>query len=264
MFVFLSKFLPLLVYPLGMACILIVLGLVLWKKPRLQKSLILIALSILILAGNRWVAFGLTRGLESQYRPPEQIPQVEAIVVLGGGTEAGASPRSAVEVNGAGDRVIQAARLYREGVAPVVLLSGGSITWLSDRPSTPASEMSELMLFFGVPQDALWLQPDSQNTHEDALFSARILHDHGIQKIVLVTSAQHMPRSVALFEAQGLEVVPAPVDYSISDYEWRELWQFKPAAVLINLLPSAGNLNMTTNCLKEYLGIFIYRLQGWM
>ena len=84
MFVFLSKFLPLLVYPLGLACIFIILALVLSKHPRMRYAALWVALLVLWIGGNRWVSSSLTRSLETRYLAPETIPAVEAIVVLGG------------------------------------------------------------------------------------------------------------------------------------------------------------------------------------
>jgi len=124
--------------------------------------------------------------------------------------------------------------------------------------------MADLMQLIGIPDEALWLQPRSQNTYEDALYSGEILRAKGIQKIILVTSAQHMPRSVALFEHQGFEVIPAPTDYTVTESNWQDLWQPNPASQIINLLPTADNLGLTTSSLKEYLGILIYHLQGWL
>lgn len=264
MFVFLSKFLPLLIYPLGLACVLIILALVFSKRRRVRTAALWAALIVLWLGGNRWVSSSLTRSLETQYRPPETFPKVEAIVVLGGGTESSGSPRSGVELNGAGDRLLQAARLYREGAAPTVLLSGGNITWLGNRPSTPAEEMEEILLFLGVPQEALVLQTKSQNTYEDAVYSAEILRAKGIEEVILVTSAAHMPRSVALFEKQGIKVIPAPADFNVPDYEWQNLWQGNFATQVINFLPNAGSISQTTSSLKEYIGIWVYKLRGWL
>jgi uncharacterized SAM-binding protein YcdF (DUF218 family) len=263
MFVFLSKFLPLFVYPLGLACVLLVLALI-RSSVRNKQFLISGALILLWLGGNRWVAYSLARSLEWRYLPPKDIPQAEAIVVLGGGTEAPSYPRLFVEVNGAGDRVLFAARLYKQGKAPYILLSGGYITWLSQRGSTPAEEMADLMALMGIPSEALWLQPRSQNTHEDAVFSAEILRQKGVHRIILVTSAQHMPRSVALFKHQGFEVIPAPTDYNVTENTWRELWQFDLPSLIINLLPTADNLGLTTSSLKYYLGMLICRFQGWL
>lgn len=263
MFIFLSKFLPLLVYPVGLTCVLIILALIL-KKEAFRKIVIWLALIVLFVGGNRWVAMSLTRSLEQQYLPPQVYPSVEAIVVLGGGTESYAPPRSGVELNGAGDRLVQAVRLYRKGVSTRILVSGGNITWLGGRPSTPADEMKEILLFMGVPEDSILIQPDSQNTYEDALYTAEMLDELGIQEIVLVTSAAHMPRSVGLFEEQGLEVIPSPADYSVPDYAWQELWLGDIPSQLINIIPNAGSLSQTTSSLKEYIGWLVYRMRGWL
>ncbi len=260
MFVFLSKFLPLLIYPLGLACLLILISLILRISLTWKKRLVLFALLLLWLGGNRWVAYSLTYSLERKITPPSELPAADVILVLGGGTESFDAPRSGVEVNGAGDRVIHAVRLYRKGVAPFLLLSGGNIEWLSSRTTTPADEMKELMVFMGVPESALILQDQSQNTAEDVHFSTKIIREKGFEKIILVTSAQHMPRSMALFRAAGLEVIPSPADYSITDVEWRALWRVNFPAFLINLLPNAGYLSMTTTSLKEYLGLLVYSL----
>lgn len=264
MFVFLSKFLPLLVYPLGLACVLILIGLVFSHARAVRTLMMWGALLVLVVGGNRWVSASLARSLETQVAPVLPVPQADMIVVLGGGTESFGPPRAAVELNGAGDRVLYAARLYREGVAPRLLLSGGNITWLDSRPSTPAEEMKDVLIFLGVPEDALVLQSESQNTYEDALFSKRILRDEGIKRIVLITSAMHMPRSKALFEKMGIEVIPAPADYSVPDYVWQDLWHGDFPAQVINLLPSVGSLSQTTNALKEYFGYWMYQLRGWI
>jgi uncharacterized SAM-binding protein YcdF (DUF218 family) len=261
MLVFLSKFLPLFVYPLGLACLLLGLALVLYRLPRLRTALIAAALLILIVGGNRWVAVSLVRSLEWRYLPPRELPRAEAIVVLGGGTEPAQAPRSSTEVNGGGDRVLQAARLYRQGSAPHILLSGGNITWMDSRSATPAQDMAELLQLMGVPPEALWLQDASRNTSEDALYSSRMLKEKGILRVVLVTSAMHMPRSVALFARQGIEVIPAPADYTVTEAEWQDLAHPNLPSFLLDLVPTASNLEATSGVLKEYIGMAVYRLQ---
>ena len=264
MFVFLSKFLPLLVYPLALSWMLIFIVVILRGRPRFKKGILIAVLALLFIFSNSWVANSLQRAVEQQYLPPASLSPADAIVVLGGGTESAAPPRTSVEVNGAGDRVIAGVRLYREAAAPYVVLSGGNITWVSSRPSTPASEMAELMEFMGVPADALVLQGESQNTHEDAVYSAELLKERQAKTIILVTSALHMPRSVALFEKQGFEVIPYPVDYGVTDYEWNDLWHGDFGARLLNLIPSVGNLSTSTGVMKELIGRWVYGLQGWL
>lgn len=264
MFVFLSKLLPLLVYPLGLACLLLIFVLFLRNRPRLRSTLVILALALLWLGGNRWVGYGLARSLEWQYLPAEDIPAAEVLVVLGGGTEPALFPRTTVEVNAAGDRVLYAGRLYKEGKAQSILVSGGTISYLSDSTVNPDEDMADLLMLTGVPREAIWLQGDSANTHEDASLTAQMLRERGVERVLLVTSAMHMPRSVALFEHEGIEVIPAPVDFTVTQSGWEALFEPNLPAQVINFLPNASTLHLTTNVLKEYLGLLVYRLQGWL
>lgn len=261
-FVFLSKFLPLFIFPLGLACMLLIIAL-LWSKA--WRVMIVLALIALWLGSSRYVAYSLVRSLETRYSPLSGAPAADAIVVLGGGTRSGDAPRPMTEVNEAGDRLLYAARLYRDGAADVVLVTGGSIEWLQPEGIAPeANDMAELMQWLGVPAEALWLEFASRNTYENALYSRRLLAEAGRDEILLVTSALHMPRSVPLFKAQGLRTTPAPTDFLVSDAEWRNLWHGDPAALAINLLPNVEYLTYTTRCLKEYIGIAVYELRGWL
>lgn len=264
MTVFLSKFLPILIYPLGLSCILVFMALFLRRKQRWQLSLIVIALVVLWLGGNKWVSTGLARSLEWRYLPPEEIPNAEVIVVLGGGTEPAQYPRSAVEANSAVDRVLHAGRLYHQGKSPHILLSGGHISWLEPGDSSPAAEMAELLVMMGVPEDALWLEEESLNTYENALNSAGMLAEKGIDEILLVTSALHMPRAVALFEYQGLTVIPAPADFTVTEAGWENLFSGDIQKYFLYLFPNASSLSLTTNVMKEYLGMLFYKLRGWI
>jgi len=263
MFLVLSKILPPFVYPLGLACLLIVLALFLRRRLKWQKAFLVLALLLLWAGGTRWVAWGLTCSLEWRYLPPEEIPQAQVAVILGGATHSALYPRPLVEVNGAGDRVLYALWLYQQGKAEHLLLSGGSIDWLS-ADENPAQDMATLLEMMGVPQGAIWLESESRNTYENAVYAKEFLEARGIEKVILVTSALHMPRSVALFEAQGLEVISAPTDYNVTQPGWEHLKQPNLAAQLYNLLPSAENLSLTTRALKEYLGLLAYRLRGWL
>lgn len=247
-----------------MVFLLILLALILRRRRRLQTAVLVFSAILLLVSGNRWVAYSLARSLEWRYLPLNPVPAAEAIVVLGGGTESEQYPRPEVEVNGAGDRVLYAGKLYKEGKAPHILLSGGNITWLSGRTTTPADDMARILDMLEIPRDAMWLQNRSQNTREDALFSSDMLKAKGIHRVLLVTSAQHMPRSVALFEHQGIEVIPAPVDYTITQAGWDNLFAFNLETTLVNLVPTVGNMSLTSGILKELIGMQVYRLRGWM
>lgn len=264
MFLYLSKLLPPFIYPAGLVTILILVALFTSRHPKWQRISLLLALGVLFVAGNSWVSDSLLRSLEWRYIPQADIPQGEAIVLLGGGTMAADFPRPMVEFNSAGDRVLYAARLYHQGKADYILVSGGSIEWLNENDTNAAQEMASLLEFLMVPEDAIWLEPDSRNTHENAVNTHAILEPMGIDRIILVTSAVHMPRSVALFERLGFDVIPAPTDYRVTKTDLDRLRSPNPAVQLLNLIPSAENLAQTSGVLKEYIGLFIYRLRGWL
>lgn len=258
---FIIKFLPLFIYPLGLTWILLLTALWLKKKPGWQKTAIILAIAIIWIGGNTWVATSLTRALEWRYLPPEEFPESEVIVILGGGTNAKLYPRSTVEVGGAGDRVIYGAHLYHQGVASQLLVSGGKVPWVGE-PATPADNMEELLLMLGVPEESIWKESISRNTDENARYAYRFLEEKGIDKIILVTSAFHMPRSVLLFEQQGFEVIPAPTDYSVTQVKWESLWKSDFVTALFNFFPTASNLSSTTHSLKEVLGLIVYNITG--
>jgi uncharacterized SAM-binding protein YcdF (DUF218 family) len=265
--IFLSKILPLALYPVGLACLILATALLLNRKKRRQQVSLWFALALLAMGGNHWFAEALARSLEWRYLPPAEVPRAEVIVVLGGGTEPKIYPRSFVEVNGAGDRIIYAAQLYRNGAAPKILLTGGRVDWDKSRSSSEAEEMAALFNLMGVPADALLLETRSKNTYENALFTREILEKKGVNRIILITSAMHMPRSIALFEKQGFQVLPAPTDYTVtrgnnkattSNVTWPDI-----QGLLIDLVPSVDHLVMTTDVLREYLGMFIYWVRGY-
>jgi len=264
MFVFLSKFLPLFVYPVGLVCVLILVALFFWKKTGFAKLVLIIAFLVLFVGGNRYLANILAKSLEWNYETVTSPPNVDAIVVLGGSTEPALDPRPMTEVNAAGDRVIYAAMLFHEYPHAKVLLSGGDIDFLDQSSATPASDMADLLKMMGVPDSAILLQDRSQNTYEDALYSCEMIKAEGFQNVLLVTSAMHMPRSEKLFEKQGCEVIPAPTDFSITKVAWQKTWHPNFEEFLLNLIPSYSNLSQVTKVMKEYLGMFVYHLRGWL
>jgi uncharacterized SAM-binding protein YcdF (DUF218 family) len=263
MFLFLSKLLPLFVYPLGLACLLLIVALfTLWKRPRWSALCIGLALVLLLVGGNGWVAMQITHSLERQYVPDAELPKAEAIVVLGGAIRPQFPPRPWVEVTEAGDRPLYAAQLYRQGKAPLVILSGGRISWQGGGPPESA-DMAKVVEAMGVPATAILQDPTSLNTHENAVNVKKILTERNIKQVLLVTSATHMPRSMQIFKKQGINVIAAPTDFLVAQQEQqdaRNTTQWRTLAAI----PEAENLAQLTRALKEYIGIFIYRLRGWL
>lgn len=262
MSLFLSKLLPLFIYPLGLSCLLLLVALgMLWWQPRRAAIPIALALVLLLVGSNGWVANWLAQSLEYQHIPTTDLPKADAIVVLGGCTKPASPPRPWVEVSEAGDRVLYGAKLYRDGKAAKVIVSGGRIDWFGAGPAESAN-MAELLEAMGVPSSAILQDPTSLNTYENGVNVKKILDAQGMHQILLVTSAMHMPRSLLIFKRLGIEAIPAPADFLVSEQDLREL-QSSTEAVLLNLFPEAERLWQTSKALKEYIGIFVYRLRGW-
>lgn len=263
MFLFLSKLLPLFIYPVGLTCVLLLLAIFsLWKHPRRAVACMLTAIAVILISGNGWVANAITQSLEWQNIPPKALPNTEAIVVLGGAIKPQMAPRPWVDVMESGDRVLHGAQLYREGKAPLVIMSGGRIHWKGGGPPESA-DMAALAQTMGVPASAILQDPTSLNTYENAVNVKQILQQRGIRRILLVTSAMHMPRSLAIFKKQGIEAIAAPTDFLVTQQELQEPG-VSVEAVLLNLIPDADRIHQTTRALKEYIGLVVYRLRGWL
>ena len=113
--------------------------------------------------------------------------------------------------------------------------------------ATESQAIAALLTALGVPASALVLEADSRNTQGNAAFSRERLAPWGVQRILLVTSAWHLRRAVALFEGAGFEVVPVGADYR----------SFGACRGVMCWVPSAGALEMTGLAVKEWLGYWV-------
>jgi uncharacterized SAM-binding protein YcdF (DUF218 family) len=186
--------------------------------------------------------------------PVAATPGADAIVVLGGGIGGPNPPRLSEDLNGAADRVLHAARLFRAGKAPLVIVSGGNV-FPQSRVESEAIYTRLLLREWGVPVDRVVIEGESRNTFENAVETKKLLGARGLRKVLLVTSARHMPRALGLFQGAGIDALPAPTDFRVVSYD-------QPA--VFNWLPNADALSATTEALHEYLGIAVARLRGWM
>jgi len=262
MFVFASKILGPLSSPIVLVCALLALVVLSQRRrPRLARGAAVVALLILFLASNNWFASLLTGYLESRNIPRGPLPTADAIVVLSSNAQPASPPQPTIWVDDAtANRLLYGVKLYREGKAPVVILSGGQLPWLNSLPPMSQS-MAELIELMGVPKSAVIQESASGNTYENALDVKPILQAHDIHKILLVTSAFHMPRALALFKHQGIDTIAAPCDFFLAGgggVSSADVWQ----AVLIGLIPDTNSLSMTTLAIKELLGLAVYRVMG--
>jgi len=256
----LSNLVPPLLYPLGLGCLLVAAAALRERRRPGLRALLLGALGVLWLSGTWIVSEPLGRSLEWRYLPVAEPPSADRIVVLGGVTEPVITPRQSVELGSEANRLLQAARLWRAGKAPIVVLCGGHVPG-SDGKRPESADMADVLELLGVPASAILEEDRSRNTYENAVEARRLLEPAGVNRILLVTSALHMPRAVASFRRQGFEVTPAPTDFRIVAEETHTRAEFI-FRLLRSVLPDAETLAYTTRALHEYLGIAIYKVEG--
>lgn len=257
MFAF-DKYLTPFLTPIGAAIVVLLLCwlLLVLRLRRTGTTLLLLATIALYVASTPAFASWLNAGLEGQYPPlaVAQSPTADVIVLLGGATDGPVPPRQEPQVNEHANRILHAAALYKAGKAPLIIASGG--TWARPSLGRPESaDMSDLLTALGVPVGSILQEGASQDTGENARFTATLMQQHHLTTALLVTSGFHMPRAVAAFRQAGINVIPSEADiYAIADNtDWPALaW-----------LPDTAALKRTGEALHELIGLAYYRLRGW-
>lgn len=251
MFLFKKIVAPLL-FPLPLCLLLLAAGLALLWFSRRQKTGKLIVTSgftLLVVISYGWVTDPLLRSLERTYTPPGQPVLAEAkwVIVLGGGTSSDpALPLTARMTGGTLSRLMEGIRLQRQIPGSRLLLSGASVLG----SGSDAEAMSAVAVALGVAPAAIVLDDVSLDTESQAVNVARIVGD---EPSVVVTSAYHMRRTIALFAKAGVKPVPAPAHYVAQTNRG-----IGPGA----FYPRVGGLLSAQIVENEYLGIAWSRLRG--
>jgi uncharacterized SAM-binding protein YcdF (DUF218 family) len=208
--------------------LLTLFGAYLWRMRKVREGRRLrVALAVaclLTLASNTQIGTFLPmRALEGKYPPLRDRPEgVTAIVVLSGGLEPADTVRPRPDL--AEDtvfRCLHAADLYHQGPPCPIIVTGGKLNPSS--PIPPVAElMRDLLLRLGVRSGDIVLEPQARTTAENAAYTLAILDTRGIDrtKVLLVTEAVHMPRSVKWFRAVGINPIAAPAHMQATSVEF--------------------------------------------
>ena len=215
------------------------------RKQKAGKIVTTIGVILLVVLSYRPLPDMMLRPLEYKYPAllgTEGMHDVRWVVVLGGGHTS--DPRLPV-TSQIGDssliRLAEGIRLHNALPKSKLLLSGGGVF----DPVPNAKIMADVALGLGVNRQHLVLETTSRDTKDEALIIKGIV---GNDKFILVTSASHMPRSMALFKKQGMNPIPAPTDH----------WVKTPQGIGPGMFfPSADNLRKAYRAIREYLGL------GW-
>jgi uncharacterized SAM-binding protein YcdF (DUF218 family) len=214
-------------------------------------KLLLAALPLLILAvlSSSWLASSLAGGLLTQARELQRdrdcVGSFPVLVILGGGLEAsGHSSAIAIE------RLELAVTLLRDLAPKVVVLSGGPTRRGTNITEAKAAEdFLRRKLGPEFSRHEFIQEGESVNTHDNAVFTAKLLRQRGLsEKVVVLTSVFHLPRAVASFQKAGLKVCAVGTP--------------EPALENVSTI-SLANLTHTLWFLHEIVGRWIYHQVGW-
>ena len=256
--VYLSKLIPLFLYPLNLTFLFLIVAIVLMRLRRKRTSLFfaVLSLSILLISALPQTPHYLIKNLERQFPTFTALdaPQADAVLILGGALALPQFPRLDLELLGSSDRIRYASKLYKANKAKKIVIAGGNV-FPQKEIRGEAYYISQLLIEWGVPEESILFEEQSRNTFQNAKYAKPILEKHNLEKVLLVTSATHMPRAYAVFKAQGIDVIAAPTDYLVTDNDNPEVF---------NWIPTASALSGTTWILKEYIGWWYYKFRGYV
>jgi len=254
-FVFLAR--SILLRPLPFLLLLCGLALAnLWRRrveSRRRLLLLTIPFVMLVIATIPAAVHPVLGSLEWPYPPLSGRPaDAEAIVVLSGGIKPPDTIRTQAEPSDPTmNRCLLAAEIYHRGRHCPVIVSGGRY---DPDPTYPPDSalMRKMLIRLGVDEADVIEEDQSRNTIQNALATREILRDRGIGKVLLVTNAFHMRRSLLTFRKLGIDAVAAPCDHLATGSVWK----------LGNFIPSPEAMGNLTAALHEWIGLVWYRVRG--
>ena len=254
MFFILSKIRGLLLKPLNIMAITALIALFA-RKPALKRRAAVFTIVLLLFFSNPWIINELARRWETGQVDPGSIHQpFDAGILLGGYTEMDPlQPAGMVTFSRSANRLTATLMLYQTGKIRHILLSGGSGKLLGAEDSE-APVARWYLQQAGVPDSAIWVEDRSRNTWENAVFSKKIIDSLAPgSRCLLISSAWHLPRAKACFDAAGLTCDAFGTDFFAEQdlgnpYRW--------------LQPQWEALMKWEYLLKEWVGYVMYRLTG--
>lgn len=250
LFFYLSKIFWLVLQPDHFLLLMLILGLLLWRR-MLGIFLVWSSVLIMLVISVFPVANYLLEPLEQRFPQPdltEITKPIAGIIILGGAENAVLTARyGAPQFSDAAERMMVIPKLDQAFPRSKIIFSGGSSAIVNNQflgGDVARMWLSELKL-----SSEFIIEENARNTVENALYTREVIIEKelGIEgKWVLVTSAFHMPRSVGVFRKIGLDVIPYPVDYRVGGNDFR-----------INLNANMSELN---TAVREWIGLVAYYL----
>jgi uncharacterized SAM-binding protein YcdF (DUF218 family) len=240
-------------FPLSICLEILFLGLlILWltRKQKTGKIIVSIGVILLTLISYGAISDLFLGPLESKYLPITNISgfqNVKWVVVLGGGHFSDPRFPATDQLSDASlVRLVEGIRIQKKLLNSKLVLSGGE----AFSSTSDAGAMEKVAIILGMEKKEIILESESKDTKDQALYIQRIV---GNNRFILVTSASHMARSVALFKAKGMEPIPAPTGFIV-----KNSLKMNPA----RFFPSGKGIDKMERVVYEYLGMAWARLMG--
>jgi uncharacterized SAM-binding protein YcdF (DUF218 family) len=240
-------------FPLSICVEIFLAGLfALWFTRRQKTGKILISIGVILLATMSYsaVSDSFLGTLEYKYLPitdASNFQDVKWVVVLGGGHVS--NPKLSITdqlTDTSLVRLVEGIRIHKKILNSTLVLSGGSVF----SSTSDADTMAKMAMALGIEKKEIVLESESKDTKDQARFIQNII---GTNRFVLVTSASHMARSVALFKAKGMKPIPAPTGFWV-----KNTINTNPA----RFFPSGKGIDKMERVVYEYLGIAWAKLRG--
>lgn len=250
MFFILSKLLFFLLIPFTWIIVLLI-WLCFVKSARLKRRLLVLTIGIAIIFTNPWLYKKATLLWQPSKKTLTAQEHYETGILLTGMVQF--DKHNEGYFGGSSDRFIQTALLYHTRKIKKILVTGGSGSLLHEYP--PEAEfLKEKLVANAVPEKDIIVEPLSRNTYENAVFSKKIIDSLQLKApFLLITSAFHMPRSVAVFKKAGILFETYPCDYKVVE----EHFSFDGT-----LMPDPQLLKKWSELFKEIIGLLAYKLTG--
>ena len=199
----------------------------------------------------------LLAGLEGQNPKVElsQLPAADAILCLGGGAEPSLSEPTGFHLKTGADRLSTALTLAAAGKAPLLILGGGGYPH-QGKTFSEADAVRDYLAKHVPLKTELHSVGVCSDTHDESLKVAALMRQRGLKRLLLVTSASHMPRTLAVFRKTDVQVIPVPCNYQSSLNHLGELQWLH--------WPSYHGFEIFSFWVHENIGHYVYLWRGWI
>lgn len=252
MFFILSKILQFLINPMVWIVVLLFFAL-LAKEENFRKKSLRLSLILTLLFSNAFLFNECQRAWEIPITPYKSLKKQELGIVLGGMMKYD-KQNDRLQFQRGSDRLFQAIELYKRGYIKKIVFTGGSGSVLHPE-DREGPWVERYLLTLGIPQQDFLIESESQNTHENAVFTKALLDKNNFKgEFLLITSAFHMRRSLGCFKKEGILVSP----YSTDRYVGPRKFEFDHL-----LIPDASALYDFNNLIHEIVGFITYKIVGY-